>query len=103
AEMVAGAQPDHSERAATPEGARLRQGLEPRARRIAAEDDYAIPSREARRNAKPRGRAHHGRLGHALRQSVDRLAPRHAAESRLRAYSDRAALSAIFRRHHGDS
>ena len=51
-EMVAGPQPDHPDGAAAPQGARLRQDLEPRARRIAAEDHHARAGREARRDAR---------------------------------------------------
>ncbi len=43
-----------------------------------------------------------GRLGDALRQSVDRFAARRACAGRLRPHSGRAALSAVRRRDHGD-
>ena len=49
AEVVAGAQSDHPDDPSGPQGARLRQDLEPRARRIAAEDHHARAGREAGR------------------------------------------------------
>ena len=59
-----------------------------------------------RRSSPPRstplGRAHRGRLGDALRQSVDRVAAREPDRARLRAHPGDAALSAILRGHHRD-
>ena len=53
---------------------RLRENLEPRAKRIAAQDHHPRAGREARATLDAVDPAHHGRLGDALRQSVDRVA-----------------------------
>ena len=76
--LAAPAQRHHPADAAAAQGARLRQDLEQRARRIAAQDHHARAGGEARLHARAGRRAHHGRLGDALRQSVDRVAARRA-------------------------
>ncbi len=84
-----------------PQGARLPEDLEHREERIPAEDDYARAGRKAR-GGDLRSRPRRGRLGDALRQSVDPLAHRCADRAGLRPPAGGAALSAIFRRDLGD-
>ncbi len=70
-------------------------------RRIPAQDDHPRAGRKARRGDR-RSRPRRGRLGDALRQSVDPLAHRRPDRARLRPPAGRAALSAIFRGDFGD-
>ena len=84
-----------------PQGARLPEDLEHREERIPAQDDHARAGRKACRGDR-RSRACRGRLGDALRQSVDPLAYRCPDRARLRPVAGRAALSAIFRGDLGD-
>ena len=48
------------------------------AQRIPAQDHHARPGRKARQHARALGRSRRGRLGDALRQSLDRVAARKA-------------------------
>ncbi len=84
------------------EGPRLRQDLEPRAKRIAAQDHHPLAGGKASPRARRGRRPHRGRLGDALRQSVARLAHRGAGQGRLRAHPAGAALSAIRGGDHRD-
>ncbi len=84
-----------------PQGARLPEDLEYREERIAAQDHHARAVRQAcGRHRRPR--PCRGRLGDALRQSVDPLADRRPDGAGLRPAPGGAALSAIFGRDLGD-
>ena len=77
AQMVAGPQPHHPDRAARPQGPRLRQDLEQGAQRVPLKT--ITRSQAEKLAASLAGDRASGRLGDALRQSVDRLAARRAA------------------------
>ena len=91
----------HPAAAAGAEGPRLPEDLEPRARRVPAQDDHALAGGEARRRAAAAA-MDRGRLGDALRQSGAARAHRRADVTRLRPHPRRAALSAIRRGDDGD-
>ncbi len=63
---------------------------------------HALAGAEACQHAQPVRQPHHGRLGDALRQSLDRVARHGAVQPGLRAHSGDSALSAIFRRDDRD-
>ncbi len=97
--VEAGAERHHPAHPPGAQGARLPEDLEHREERISAQDHYARAIGQAGcGHLRPRPR--HGRLGDALRQSVDRLADRRADGAGLRPLAGRAALSAIFGRDH---
>ena len=86
ARLAARAQRHHPADPAAHQSQGLPQDLERRAQRIPAQDHHPRAGREARRRARAARPAHRGRLGDALRQSVDR--------SRGSPISSRAAASA---------
>ena len=100
--VAARAQRRHPAHPPAPQGARLRQDLEPGQERIPAQDHHPRAGREARRRAGAARAAAPGRLGDALRQSLDRVAARRSGGARLRPHPGRPALSAILRRHDRD-
>ena len=81
-------------RPAAAQGARLRKDLEQRAERISAQDHHPVAGGKAWHDARAAGPAYRGRMGDAVRQSVDasRLAE---LSRRLRPHPGHAALSAI--------
>ena len=91
------AQRHHSAAPAARQRPRLRENLESRAKRIAAEDHHPRAGRKAPRHDRGGRSDHHGRLGDALRQPVARHAHRGDGQGRLRAHPAAAALSAICR------
>ena len=100
--VAARAQRRHPAHPPAPQGARLRQDLEPGQERIPAQDHHPLAGREARRRAGAARAAAPGRLGDALRQSLDRVAARRSGGARLRPHPGDPALSAVLRRHYGD-
>ena len=100
AQVVAGAQPHHPERAPGRKG-RDYDKIWNKERNESMLRTITRSQSDKLGEALKDDPAPSGRLGHALRQSVDRVAARGAAAGRLRPHPDRAALSAIRRRDHG--
>ena len=101
AALEAHPQRHHPAQPAPHQGARLPQDLERREERVAAQDDHPRAGRKARaRDRRPRSRR--GRLGDALRQSVDPRRHRRLDGAGLRPHPRGAALSAIFGGDLGD-
>ena len=73
------------------------EDLESREERIPAQDHHPLAGGKARPHARSAGAEPHGRLGDALRQSLDRVAARRSRGARLRAHPRHPALSAILR------
>ena len=87
---------------AAAQGARLPQDLEPREQRIPLKTITRSQAEKLAAALEPLGHADRGRLGDALRQSVDRVAARAPGGAGLRASPGHPALSAILRRDHRD-